>query len=501
MIKKIILFISFVISLKIFLSPPNYIDKRTILFLLAISLLCIIVALNKKESEPNLKGQYFRHSILVLFSYVIVHFQLHVDLILGFVDESYPLWYNSAIVVKSMALSVIGLISFAIGYLLHHKARKPAIPKRYLRRICDTKFITFFSVILLAFYFYYANPLYLMGYYGTEDLGSEAKYIILLFQVLICAALIQNSRNFVIRKKKFSNFIDYFMANGFLVNLLLLVYLTSVLVSGDRGPIIWFAIVYYSSYLFVTKNKTKFLKAMGVLLVGSSLISFLGMVRNIDPSLPLRDRFVQAQKIENRFGVESIIPLTQELAGSIKTIHYTLDYIPHKHDYLYGRFQIQQILSIIPFSQFITNFIFKDHHYKYGSSAQFNTWIRFGDNPSSGEGTTVISDFYYDFGIIGVITGMFLLGFLMRFSEISMYSNNFPNLFTHSFFIVCLSESISLARSTFLIELKIVFWVFWVLVLNELIFSKFWSAKPEKSMSGKTFFEKKMERPALVGYR
>src|SRR5690606_16033966 len=129
---------------------------------------------------------------------------------------------------------------------------------------------------------------------------------------------------------------------------------------------------------------------------------------------------------------------------SIRALHHTVNHIPNQHDYLYGRFQLQQALSIIPFGNSFVQLIFEDNSYKYRGSSRFITWIILGDNPYMGHGSSVTSDFYFDFGLLGVLVGMFIFGYTMRYAEVAMYSQQLASLFTHAFFIVFLSSAIYL---------------------------------------------------------
>lgn len=452
-----------------FYSPPG-LDTDSIGLFIGIAALAIIVFFSKKEKETNLKKQYLKHSTLIVFGFVVVHFQYHIDFLLGYVNNFYPyIWVQNDIVVKALAVSVSGLLCFLIGYLWYkNKKTKPfQNSKQENRKLISIKLLSYLAAVLLAAYFYYANPLYLIGFYGAEGIGAEAAYIILVFKTVVFAVLIQTARNFKIKEIKFSNFLSYIKSNNLLINILIGVYLTSVLISGDRGPIIFFGIAYFGNYLFVSNKKLNIYKTIGILVLGAVFITLLGKVRSLDRILSFSERFSTSLQMESRFETKSILPQTQELATSIRALHHTMNHIPDKHDYLYGRFQLQQALSIIPFGNSIVQLIFEDNSYKYGGSSRFITWIILGDNPYMGHGSSVTSDFYFDFGLLGVVIGMFIFGYSMRYAEVAMFSQQQPSLFTHAFFIVFLSSAIYISRSTFLIEMKAVVWTFFILFINQ----------------------------------
>jgi oligosaccharide repeat unit polymerase len=116
--------------------------------------------------------------------------------------------------------------------------------------------------------------------------------------------------------------------------------------------------------------------------------------------------------------------------------------------------------------------IFENNSTRYGGSAKFITWITQGEFPTSGEGTTCIADFYFDFGLIGVILGMFLFGYLIRYCELVMYNTILPSFFVHALLVVYLMNGIYIGRSSVLIHLKTVIWVLLVLLLNKYLLNK-----------------------------
>lgn len=447
--------------------------KENVAILLLVAGLSLAIFSFKKESVNYLRRQYLKHSTLVLVGFVIVHYQYHIDFLLGNVTNNLPyIWVDTSIVIKALSCATAGLICFMLGYLAFNKKITLVTGKSKISQPLSFNVLIVVAVLLLLGYFYYANPLYLLGFYGAEALGAEANYIILLFKVVVFAALIQQARNFKYKNEFFSSFVSYLKKSNIYLNILIGIYLTSVIISGDRGPLIFFLIAYYANYLFVSNKKLNILKTVGLLAVGILFISTLGIVRSMDRDTSFRDRLKESMNVESRFETKSIIPQTQELAASIRSLHHTMSYVPIHHDYLYGRFQFQQAMSMIPFGNSFVHLIFTDNSYKYTGSSRFITWINQGDNPYTGDGSSVTADFYFDFGLFGVLLGMFIFGYLMRYAELIMYSNYLPSLFGHAFFIGYLSSAIFISRSTFLVEMKLVVWIFFVLWINKFIINR-----------------------------
>lgn len=439
-------------------------DKGIMSMLLFLVLCTLLFFFLRKEPNINIKGQFVKHSTLVLIGYLIVHFQFYVDYVLGNATISNTfIWVNTSIVIKSMVLSTIGLLCFLLGYLLQKGKMK--------RRNVEDKEINTNALILVAgcalgVYFMTVNPLYLMGYYGEESLGAEATYAIMIFRLVTYAAIIQNCRNLVLANKTKLSFKEYFTANGKILNALFIIYMLSVLLSGDRGPLITFSLLYLSGYLFVTKKRISLKFGLILLFAGATFITILGQVRRMDNDLSFTERFTESIGTD-AYEEPSIIPQTRELAGSVKAVHQVVDAVPSMHDYLYGRFQFQQIFSAIPFFDTFSPLIFEEQHYRFGGSARFVTWLAQGDHPRYGNGTSSTSDFYLDFGLLGVILGMFLFGYCMRYAEVAMYSKGLPTLLTHVFFIVYLCNAIYIARSTVLFQFKSMILIFVILLVNK----------------------------------
>lgn len=421
------------------------------------------------------KKQYFRHSLFILIGVLIVHFQYYVDLLIGNLAISdFNIWVNNKVINKAILLSSIGVISFFLGYISLNKM--PEGPTKIDKlSFHGTMVLNFCGLAFLILYFYLANPLYFLGNYGIIDVGTEAAYVIVLFEIFLSAAIIQNTRNILTVKKKYDpSPFEYLKYQGFLLNTMLGIYLISVLVSGDRGPILFFFLMYAGNYLFLTKRRIRPSYLFLGIFLGSSFITYLGDLRTISGEFSFftKMNLLLNDKVENRFGAQTIIPQTQNLASSIRSLNFAVNYVPSNHDFLFGRFQFQQIMSLIPYSSNFYSFFFKENSKKYRSSADFITWIDQGDFPFSGNGTTVIADYYCDFGLIGVLFGLFIVGYTAKYSEHIMFSSKNVSLFKHTFSIVILASSFYLSRSSFFILFKFITWTYFILVINKNILNK-----------------------------
>ncbi|MFV0221279.1 O-antigen polysaccharide polymerase Wzy family protein [Empedobacter falsenii] len=450
---------------------PTYMDKTYMGGLLILVLGIIISFFSIKEKHINLRNQLIKHSSLFLIGFLIVHFQYYVDFVLGnSTYTDFKIWYDSSIVVKSLTISIIGLLSFLIGYLSKIKLNSKSL--RDKKENYSTILLQLLSFVSLIGFYLTVNPLYLMGHYGSVELSPEANYAQFAFQMFTFACIIQNSRNFANKFSKLS-FKEYIKIQGIPFTIMIVIYLLSVMLSGDRGPLMSMSLAYLSGYLFLTKYKFKKIAFLLFIFGGATFITILGKVRLMDKNIPFTERVMQAYQGEGSASTigetKSISPQTKELAASVRTLHMATAYVPTHHDYLYGRFQLQQILGTIPFGTEFKLLLFEDNSYKYTGSGQFITWIDQGDRRFYGLGTSIITDFYLDLNVFGVIIGMLFFGILIRNSELALYNNFTPGLFLHVLSVVYLAFSIYISRSTALFNMKLCVFIFIVLVINKYI--------------------------------
>jgi hypothetical protein len=471
--RLIIIYIVFLIILLVqYLYVPIQPNFDLILYCLILVLLLTFLFFKKKDRL--FKQQFFRHSYFIVFGYLIVHFQYYTDLIFDNSDLSNKfIWVNSEVLNKTIILSTVGIICFFIGYLSFKKRIKSG--KQWINEnIQHTTYLKILAFIFLLLYFYWANPLYFFGNNGIIELGSAASYVIVLFEVCTLAILIQNVRNLKNKGEFNLTFIKYLFSHGLLMNSLISVYLLSVMLSGDRGPLLLFTLAIASNYLYLTGHKLNFLRVSIFIFLGAIVLTTLGNIRAISGNKSFSEKVLAVfkSKTENRFGEVSFLPPTQNLATSIRSLHHAIDFVPDHHDYLYGRFQFQQITSTVPYFSNFNQLIFSNNHWKYNGSANFISWKNQGEFPYTGDGTTVVADFYLDFGVYGVILGMFLIGYITRYSELLMYHASNCSYFQHAFFLVLLCFSFYLSRSSAMILLKSILWTYFFLILNKKVFNR-----------------------------
>lgn len=406
------------------------------------------------------KNTFFKPSVFALLGLVIVQAQIYLDLVLNIASQfNYYIWINPAIVNYSAYISSIAVNCFLLGNSINFRE----IQKVKIRKeIIGVNFLIPLSFIVLAAYFSFLNKAYLFGGYGTVNIGVEATYLALIFQILIYAYLIQNTIN-IYFQGGVKTLREYVIKMKVSFLMLIIIYLISVILSGDRGPIFLYSLPYLTGYIFLTKFKINFIKASLGLLFATFFFNFLGNIRSLDNSTSFQARAVESIVAADD-KTETILGGTYELASSIRTLHYAVDYVNQTGETMNGRFLFQQVANTIPFFNYFYSVIFKDMSYKTKGSASFFTWLEQGDNPSSGVGSSVVADFYIDTGLIGVIIGMIFFGGLMRYLDILLYSRGMASLFTMCLLFVYISVALYISRSELLTHLKLTVWTFLLLI-------------------------------------
>ena len=214
---------------------------------------------------------------------------------------------------------------------------------------------------------------------------------------------------------------------------------------------------------------------MLVSVIGAILISVLGITRSLDKNMPFNQRFKEGVMITRRqsFGHSFYYRISRFYKDITQHCLLCTRYTSlYKGIFLFGN-----LSSAIPFSNSLVVKLFPSiNEYKYKSSASFNTWLVYGSNPppGSGQGTTCIADLYLDFGIIGVVIGMFLFGLLLRYLENVIYGTNTLNMLPLALSFVYLCDAFYISRSSILLGFRTVVWLYVLLWINNLISEKRW---------------------------
>lgn len=453
----------FLILLVLLSLAPLFLDAEFFGWVLLINLITVSLFVAEGRKEKLFEGNLFRHSFLFLIGFIIVHFQHPLEYFLTEqTSAKLNIWVDTTIVTKSLVLSSLGINSFILGYQVWKNRTLGDIKTKNAKKLHNTKYLVFFSYAFLLLFIITANPLYLSGYYGVVTPGGIAVYLQVAFEVTLFSIIIMKAWNLKVAGPQNISFKQYLRFIGPWSILLISFYFLLLLFIGDRGPVIGISLLLLAGYSFYKRIWPRPYILLGIVASGAFIMTLVGVIRSFDKELSFSDRFNQALDTNKD---SSLLDNTSELAGSLRTLHYAVTYVPQQYDFTYGRFQFQQIITTIPgVGALIDTYI--DSGLKYKGSASFITYLEQGENPTSGTGTTCIADYYIDFGTIGVILGMFAFGFYIRRVELAAFSSYMPTMLMWVFLMVYFARSIYISRSSTLFFVKESVWIYAVITVN-----------------------------------
>ncbi len=151
-----------------------------------------------------------------------------------------------------------------------------------------------------------------------------------------------------------------------------------------------------------------------------------------------------------------------------------MDYIPDDIPYARGRYIASGAITVIPV---LGRFILPDDIYAKSSRLYTDLLSDHYNRYTGGFGTTVMADYYADFGITAVVIGMFLLGCMLNYCDWILLHNNRPTLFSLTLALTFLSRSIYIARDNGIMPIKIAVTCYLITILA----NKFRSDAPQSS--------------------
>lgn len=464
----LLLIIVFTILVTMYLNVNSLIMSNQYLgFVLLLSFISWVIFLNRKKQNNGIE-QYVSITSLFIFSFFVVHFQFYIDYYLGFkTDLSLRNYFDASLMSKAITLSSIALVSFFIGNVSQLSFNKQSSILTSGREYHFS--FSILKLFIFAFFiiFFVSTPAdYFNGGYGemmnNDGIGylqakSNHLFQMFLWAYMICV-IINNGRD----NKKY-NIINYLKLYDIKIIILALLYFVLSILSGDRGPIINITILAFVGYLILSKKKLDFSKIVIFILIGGIFIQFLGYFRETDGHLSFYDRFNQGvalkENIDNR-GEKTIIPITEELARSLRSYHAAI-MDQEINPPLYGMGNLDDIIAVIPGFGLILNKIFS---IKFENTSKYITIIMGTDH---GMGTTALADLYLNYREFGVILFFILFGWIFSRLDYLAYSNfNNLRLVTQVSFFVFIVSAFYLGRSSFVLVLSDIVLVYLIIRLS-----------------------------------
>ncbi len=349
---------------------------------------------------------WFRLDVLFLLGYGIVHFQWAIMLAISNITPPYLLrdYIDSDYMNYGTWLSTVGILMWFIGYFWF-----PSKKKNSIKYQLDYKKLLWFSVILFILFLGIAGSNFLTGgFYKGQGGASTGEGISIYFQLLFGISIIVLTAIVLLDNK--SNYktkiIPFFLGLNKKYLILAGTFVLLFLSIGDRGGPMQLTLTFL--ILFGSLVRPISLKEFSLIIVaGAIVLTLVGLGRSADTGENIL--VAGANKAEFTSNYDATI----ELANSVNTLYSVLSNVPEHHDYFLGKIWLGKFFAVIPFSQNIYLQLSDDKFYELGS-ANYITFLRHGLNPPYGEGSSLVADIYLNFGLIGVIFLMFILGLFFK---------------------------------------------------------------------------------------
>ncbi|WP_039036140.1 O-antigen polysaccharide polymerase Wzy [Shewanella sp. ECSMB14102] len=411
---------------------------------------------------------------LFFLAYVILYFQVPLLELLDLKVADrfiYFIWNNEDVINKSVFYSVSGVFFFVLGSSF-------ILSSRFLSRKSKRFNAAFLTIIAYVFYiaFFLTSGSYKVGAYNPDDALSVNPYFFKLFNVFFSASIILNLCNISQKSKGRESVLRYIFYFDKSILLLFIWHVLFSLFVGDRGPVISYTLLVFSLY-FIKHSKMKIYQILLLIVMASIVLSVIGSVRQArfdGGSLTERlSQQAQSNGNENKyFGSAVVGEGTIELALSIRSLNHAIANVPENYDYKYGFFLTQGIAASIPGVGTIFNYLFTNGESYLNGSANFVSYMIQNGNVKYGDGTSILVDFYLDFGFIGICIAMFLLGGTFVFFEKKLVEPfYYPSLGIVSALVI-FSKSIYLVRSSIYLELGNLLLIYFVILINNFFMKK-----------------------------
>jgi oligosaccharide repeat unit polymerase len=171
--------------------------------------------------------------------------------------------------------------------------------------------------------------------------------------------------------------------------------------------------------------------------------------------------------IESGPKIEEMI---SDLTIPTRSIYSCMEYV-EENGYTYGASMSGGLMGAVPSLERLLIRFFGFDPFSI-SSAEVLTVYTLGPNPYVGLGTSIITDIFLSFGIIGVIVLMFFLGFFVNQQMQNAKANKYYSIIIYT----CLmSFCVYLVRSTYTHPFKLIVWCLIIALLNKSLSQKWFN--------------------------
>lgn len=421
-INKLIILIFFFVLFLIEPEKNSLLDKTSLFY----SILCYVLALVLHLILVKDKN-WFRIDILFLISIFVAFFILPIVYIL---TDYFPVFPFYGISFKSYInygtwFVTLGMYSWLIGFhFFMNKELKASITYNITSYNYFSNKILYLSLFLFLLVLVLNKEIFIGGKYsGAENWSSLTRYIYSLFSITI---IMTTLFIFINNSKEIKNNFYYIFKTSKLFILLISVYIIIFLfLLGDRGSILQLVSAIIFVYALTIKPIT-FKTFISMIFIGAIIMSIVGLGRNMGGSI-IDKGYSSLEKNLSTTNEPALYTFTKDLSSTARILYKSLEHVPISHDYFYGKSMISDVLAPIPFlnSTFLEITNFSKNSLREFSTADYITYLIQGKFSKWGEGSNLFAEIYINFGVIGSLLIMFILGIIFKkiHIEISIFNN------------------------------------------------------------------------------
>lgn len=398
------------------------------------------------------KSTFFKIDVFFLSFYYLIFYSMYQGYLLGFnlLDSiwlrGYEDYVNISLIISSLALNAfsLGVNGGKRFQNTSHSKLKPANMVAY-KSFALALFII--EICLIYLYSKLGLAAMLSGKYMptnvTESEGTGVYFLITVMTMLSSSVVLY----FYFHFRKFT-WHFYFL---FFV---IIVWTLILLMIGDRNSLLLIILIFMGGYysLFKTISPKKILMYFYASLMFYQLVE---IYRSAD------DRSISGlvEVVGSKFNGERSKGdkdfFSEDNSFFTTTVGYrgTFSLVPNKIEHTLGYYQSIGVIGVIPF--------IKGYFLKKGDMATTSNLLTLhlkGRNSPMGIGTNVISDLYIDFGFVGVLIGMFILGRYILYIE-EKIKNNMHSVLWFSLYFISLATISEMPRYNFTFPLRTYIWV------------------------------------------
>ena len=412
------------------------------LILLVSQLLAIVISLK------NTKILISFNSLFTL-SYVIVNWQIFWGInffSIPLPDHMYEWFFSSQTAFwKSLQMSTLGFYVYLIAYRKYqvHKANTRKTPARFSSN--GVRNMLLLTVIVFCVYVAVGDS-YRNHVYGYNVAGTIENYARYVFINLLYAVILINGYSLRFGKRVLT-MRQLFRRTPNILKYIIFVHSYFLIMQGDRGNLLTVWLLFLAPLIF-RRMQISWFRSGIVAFTGVFLANLMSAYRSSSGSS------FSSFSFDEIFGKVNILYGSFfELALSGRILNHAIT-STEISNHFYGWFHLKHLIASVPGLTGVVNRLFSIPPH-LDSSADHMSYVIQSGRVLYGDGTSILTDFYLDFGVVGIVLGMYVVGICgRRVDEFFVNETKLVNVYEWVFLVFFYSVALYLPRGSFGILLQ-----------------------------------------------